>query len=131
KVPTTTTVNGHALSGNVSVTGSDVGLRSEERRVGTEGATVRNAAPCAGQILAGNAGGTAYAPVSISGSCSMSSTGVMTCAGGGGTITVHSQSCAVGSTCTVADTTKVPTTTTVNGHALSGNVSVTGSDVGL
>lgn len=32
---------------------------------------------------------------------------------------------------TVADSTKVPTTTTVNGHALSSNVTVSKSDVGL
>lgn len=32
---------------------------------------------------------------------------------------------------TIADSTKVPTTTTVNGHALSSNVAITASDVGL
>lgn len=32
---------------------------------------------------------------------------------------------------TIADSTKVPTTTTVNGHALSSNVTVSASDVGL
>jgi hypothetical protein len=43
--------------------------------------------------------------------------------------TVNGQACALGSTCTVADSTKTPTTTTVNGHALSSNVVVSASDL--
>ena len=39
--------------------------------------------PSAGQILVGNAGGTAYAPVTVSGSCTMASTGALTCSGSG------------------------------------------------
>jgi hypothetical protein len=45
--------------------------------------------------------------------------------------TVNGQACALGSTCTVADSTKVPTTRTVNSHALSADVTVSKSDVGL
>lgn len=39
---------------------------------------VPNTAPAAGQILVGNAGGTAYAPVSMSGDATLSSTGALT-----------------------------------------------------
>lgn len=40
--------------------------------------------PSAGQILIGNAGGTAYAPQTMSGSCTITSAGVTSCSGGGG-----------------------------------------------
>lgn len=50
--------------------------------------------------------------------------------GGSGSITINGQSCALGGTCTVADATKVPSATTVNGHALTANVTVTPGDVG-
>lgn len=42
----------------------------------TKAAIVPNTAPSAGQVLVGNAGGTAYAPVALSGPVSISSTGV-------------------------------------------------------
>lgn len=80
-VPTTTTVNGHALSSNVTVTASDVSLGSVTNDAQTKAAIVPNTAPSAGQILAGNAGGTAYAPVTLSGSgatATLSSAGVLT-----------------------------------------------------
>lgn len=79
-VPTTRTVNGHALSANVTVTASDVGLGSVTNDAQTKATIVPNTAPSAGQILAGNAGGTAYAPVTVSGSgatFSLASTGVL------------------------------------------------------
>lgn len=50
----------------------------------TKASIVPNTAPSAGQILVGNAGGTAYAPVSLSGSgatFSLSSAGVLTVSG--------------------------------------------------
>jgi len=80
-VPTSTTVNGHALSSNVTVTASDVSLGSVTNDAQTKAAIVPNTAPSAGQILVGNAGGTAYAPVTLSGSgatATMSSAGVIT-----------------------------------------------------
>jgi hypothetical protein len=76
-VPTTTTVNGHALSGNITVTATDVGL--------------------------GN--------VTNESKATMFTNPVLT-----GSPTVPGY---------------VPTSTTVNGHALSGNVSVTAADVSL
>lgn len=51
----------------------------------TKAAVVPNTAPSAGQILAGNAGGTAYAPVSMSGDCTLASTGAITCTKTNGT----------------------------------------------
>lgn len=45
--------------------------------------------------------------------------------------TVNGQTCTLGSTCTVVDSTKVATSTTVNGHALSSNVTVTAGDLGV
>jgi hypothetical protein len=49
----------------------------------TNAAVVPSTAPSAGQILVGNAGGTAYAPVTASGSCTLASTGAFTCSGSG------------------------------------------------
>lgn len=46
--------------------------------VQTKAAVVPNTAPSAGQILVGNVGGTAYAPVSASGDVTISSTGAHT-----------------------------------------------------
>ncbi len=80
-VPDTRTVNGHALSSNVTVTATDVGLGNVTNDAQTKAAIVPNTAPSSGQILAGNAGGTAYAPVTLSGAgvtATLSSAGVLT-----------------------------------------------------
>jgi hypothetical protein len=76
-VPTSRTVNGHALTGDISVTASDVGLGN----VTNESKATMFASP----VFTGRPTVPGY----------------------------------------------VPTSTTVNGHALSGNVSVTAADVGL
>jgi hypothetical protein len=73
-----TTVNGHALSANVTVSASDVGLGSVTNDAQTKAAVVPNTAPSAGQLLVGNAGGTAYAAQSVSGDFSLSSAGAAT-----------------------------------------------------
>ena len=77
-VPTTTTVNGHALSANVTVTSSDVGLGSVTNAAQTLASVVPNTIPTAGQIHVGNAGGTAFADVSVSGDATLASTGALT-----------------------------------------------------
>src|SRR5215471_1241254 len=80
-VPNTRTVNGHALSTNVTVTSSDVSLGNVTNDAQTKSAIVPNTLPTGGQILAGNAGATAYAPVTLSGSgatATLSSSGVLT-----------------------------------------------------
>jgi len=46
----------------------------------TQAAVVPNTAPTAGQLLVGNAGGTAYAPVSLSSDATVASTGALTLA---------------------------------------------------
>ena len=59
---------------------SDVGLGNVTNDAQTKAAIVPNTAPSAGQILVGNAGGTAYAPVSMSGDATLASTGAATLA---------------------------------------------------
>src|SRR5947207_1824680 len=59
-VPSSRTVNGHALTANINVTQGDVGLGNVTNDVQTKAAIVPNTAPTAGQVLVGNAGGTAY-----------------------------------------------------------------------
>lgn len=83
-VPKTTTVNGHALSSNVTVTAADVGLGNVTNDAQTKAAVVPNTAPAAGQVLVGNAGGTAYAPETVSGDVTLASTGVAAVASVGG-----------------------------------------------
>lgn len=77
------TLNTHsvALGGSLSLTATDIGLGNVTNDTQTKAAIVPNTAPSAGQIFIGNAGNTAYAPQSISGSgatISLSATGVMT-----------------------------------------------------
>ena len=78
------------FSGNPNFTGTPTGLTAAEVGLGsvtndaqTKAAIVPNTAPSAGQFLVGNAGGTAYAPVTASGSCTLASTGAFTCSGSG------------------------------------------------
>jgi len=78
-------------SGTVDVARLPVGTTSGTVAAGdhthatyTLSAVVPSTAPAAGQVLAGNSGGTAYAPVTVSGSgatISLASTGVMTISG--------------------------------------------------
>lgn len=126
KVPTTRTVNGHALSANVTVTASDVGaatstdistaITAERTAVATVThknlADATNTFPTFNQSTTGNAAtATALAtPRNING----------VAFDGTGNVTINA----------VDATARVPTTTTVNGHALSGNVTVTNSDLG-
>ena len=65
-------------TGVVTLVAGDVGLGNVTNDAQTKAEIVPNTAPSAGQILAGNAGGTAYAPVSMSGGASMDSTGAVT-----------------------------------------------------
>ena len=79
-VPLTRTVNSKALSSNITLTPTDISLGSVTNDAQTKAAIVPNTAPSAGQLLAGNAGGTAYAPVSMSGDATLASTGALTIA---------------------------------------------------
>ena len=64
---------------NTLPTASTVGLGNVTNNAQTQAAIVPNTAPAAGQDLVGNAGGTAYVPVTMSGDCTRSSTGAITC----------------------------------------------------
>ena len=67
------------FTGTVSgITATMVGLGSVTNDAQTKAAIVPNTAPAAGKILVGNAGGTAYAPVSLSGDGTLTSAGVLT-----------------------------------------------------
>jgi hypothetical protein len=59
---------------------SSIGLSNVTNDAQTKAAVVPNTAPSAGQVLVGNAGGTAYAPVSASGDATLASTGALTLA---------------------------------------------------
>lgn len=61
-----------------TLTPSQVGLGSVTNNAQTQAAIVPNTAPSAGQLLLGNAGGTAYAPVSMGGDGTITSAGVLT-----------------------------------------------------
>ncbi len=76
------TLNSHslALGGSLSLTSTDIGLGSVTNDAQTKASIVPNTAPTAGQLLVGNAGGTAYAPVSMSSDATLNSTGAITLA---------------------------------------------------
>ena len=67
-------------------TASSVGLGSVTNDAQTKAAIVPNTAPSSGQVLVGNAGGTAYAPVTASADVTVASTGAMTIAAGAVTL---------------------------------------------
>lgn len=67
-----------ALTSNI--TKSAVGLGNVTNNAQTQAAIVPNTAPSAGQLLVGNAGGTAYAPATLSGDATIASTGALTLA---------------------------------------------------
>jgi hypothetical protein len=59
---------------------SSIGLGNVTNDAQTKAAIVPNTAPTAGQLFVGNAGGTAYAPVSLSNDATVASTGALTLA---------------------------------------------------
>ncbi len=79
-----TAISAAGVISKAQPTPTNVGLGNVTNDAQTKSAIVPNTAPSAGQILVGNAGGTAYAPVTVSGSgatISLASTGVMTISG--------------------------------------------------
>jgi hypothetical protein len=65
-------------TGAVVGAAADVGLGSVTNDAQTKAAVVPNTLPSSGQIPVGNAGGTAYAPQSVSGDGTLSSAGALT-----------------------------------------------------
>jgi hypothetical protein len=103
------------------ITKAMVGLTNVTDDVQTKAAVVPNTAPATGGMLIGNAGGTAYAPVAMSGDATIAATGAITVAKFGGT--------AFGSAAGHAATDFALSSITVNGHAISSNVTVSASDL--
>ena len=68
------------LKSDLALTSSDVGLGNVTNNAQTQAAIVPNTAPAAGEILVGNAGGTAYAKQAMSGDATLASTGALTIA---------------------------------------------------
>jgi trimeric autotransporter adhesin len=66
-----------------ALTPAGVGLSNVTNDAQTKSAIVPNTAPAAGQILVGNAGGTAFAKVTMSGGATIDSAGVVTISGSG------------------------------------------------
>lgn len=83
-ITVSTSISGVLLGNGTAISASNVTNDAQ-----TKAAIVPNTAPSAGQILAGNAGGTAYGPVSVSGAITLASTGAATIATPG-TLTVSS-----------------------------------------
>jgi hypothetical protein len=69
-----------ANAAGLNLTPADVGLGSVTNDTQTKAAVVPNTLPGAAQMLLGNAAGTAYAPVALSGAVTMTSAGVATLA---------------------------------------------------
>lgn len=85
--------NGRITSASlVSLSAAGVGLGSVTNDAQTKAAVVPNTAPAAGQVLVGNSGGTAYAPKTIAGDLSLSSTGNATLANSGVTAGTYGDS---------------------------------------
>lgn len=78
--PTAPVTSVAGKTGAVTLDSGDVGLGNVTNNAQTQAAIVPNTAPSSGQILVGNAGGTAYAPVSASGDVAIDSTGAHTLA---------------------------------------------------
>lgn len=70
-----TTISGVLLGNGTAISASVV-----TNDVQTKAAIVPNTAPSSGQVLVGNVGGTAYAPLSMSGDATLASTGALTLA---------------------------------------------------
>lgn len=129
-VPTTRTVNGHPLSANVTVTAADVGAPS--------GSGTSSGANSGDQDLSG----LVTKVTQVNGHALSANVTVTASDVGLGSVNNTSDASKPVSTATqtalnlkldtsTAATTYVPQATQVNGHALSGNVTVTKSDVSL
>jgi hypothetical protein len=115
---------------------SDLSLNSVTNDAQTKAAVVPNTAPSAGQILAGNAGGTAYAPVTVSGSggtITLSSAGVITISAipnaslSNSTVTVNGTSIALGASATVTAAAGTLTGATLNSTVVTSSLTAVGT----
>ena len=138
-VPKTTTVNGHALSGNISITASDVGAVisvSGTAPISSSGSTTPTISiSAATDSVAGSMSAADKTKLdAISGTNTGDETKLTIESKLGITNTEVTAITNLSGTNTGDQTLSglggVSTSTTVNGHALSGNISITASDVG-
>ena len=142
-VPTTTTVNGHALSGNVTVTNADLGAVPTSTTVNghalSSNVTVTYTdvgADVAGAAAAVTLAGLSGVPTSrtVNGHALTGNVTVTTGDLGLGTAATHASTdfdaAGAAAAVTLSGLSGVPTSRTVNGHALTGNVTVTNADLG-
>lgn len=115
-VPLTRTVNGKALSANIVLSSTDTGSLALTGGTLT-GALTGTSASFSGAVAASNLSLTTPLSVSNGG------TGATTAGDVRSNLSIYSKA--------EVDSTFVPKTTTVNGHDLSGNITVSAADVGL
>jgi hypothetical protein len=121
-------------AGGGLLTPTAAGLANVTNDAQTKAAIVPNTVPSAGQILAGNAGGTAYAPVTLSGSgatFTLSSAGVLTVSAipnislSNSSVTVGTTAIALGASSTVlAGLTSVTDPLLIGGTAVGSNAEI-------
>ena len=128
-VADTVTVNGHALSANVTVTQGDVGLGSVDNTSDT-GKPVSTAQQTALDLKANLASPTFTGTVNGVTATMVGLGNVDNTSDAGKPVSTATQT-ALNAKQAALGFTPVANTLTVNGHALSGNVTVTKSDVGL
>lgn len=122
----------------ISITPTQAGLSNVTNDVQTKAAIVPNTVPSAGQIAVGNAGGTAYAPVSMSGDATLASTGAITLATVNGNVGTFG-SATVASVVTVnakglvtaaSNATITPSAASITAGTLTANITL-GENIGL
>ncbi len=110
---TSGTIDGAVIGGSQPAAGSFTTVTASTPIAVTSGGTGSSTAPAAGQVLVGNTAGTSFSPQSISGDCTLSSAGVVTCtktngvalgtaATHGASITINGTSCALDGSCNPA-----------------------------
>ena len=77
---TSGTIDGAVIGGTTPAAGSFTTLTATTPIGAGSGGTGNSTVPASGQLLIGNSGGTAFAPQTLSGDCSLSSTGSIVCA---------------------------------------------------
>ncbi len=133
------TLTSPSITTPTGIVNSDVGLGSVTNDVQTKAAIVPNTAPSSGQILVGNAGGTAYAKQTVSGSgatITLANTGVATISAianaslSNSSITIAANSTALGGTVTQDQITGLASTGLVKRTAANTLAVVTDTTVG-
>ncbi len=107
---TSGTIDGATIGASTPSTGAFTTLTATTPVAPTSGGTGSSTAPSAGQVLVGNSGGTAFAPQTVSGDCTMAPSGAITClkvngtslgaaATHGASVTINGTACALDGSC--------------------------------